>query len=223
MSMIDYGAVLFKNGRQQNKSMFMDMLTAVGWVDHPRIRYTDCDCVRTISSCDGPDYLESNCWECRRRKVERIPNSMQGEWENTIGDCRGNPISTPGRIDGNYFVYAGDKQLTVVVYKTWFVILVDGVNTMTISESDFIPDAGRRRKSVRFDCAGVRFHVRRIGNRQYWLKWSYKGDHYNVVYGYGIDPDVCVWDRVKDRYCGKRVARRVDGAYRTISSVMYTG
>ena len=44
MAMIDYGAVVIKNGKVINKNMFfMNMLEAVGWVDKRRIRHEDCD------------------------------------------------------------------------------------------------------------------------------------------------------------------------------------
>lgn len=33
MAMIDYGAIVFKNGKQVNHNMFMDMKEAVGWSD----------------------------------------------------------------------------------------------------------------------------------------------------------------------------------------------
>lgn len=40
MAMIDYGAVVIKNGKVINKNMFfMNMLEAVGWVDKRRIRH----------------------------------------------------------------------------------------------------------------------------------------------------------------------------------------
>ena len=213
MAMIDYGAILFINGVQQNHEMFMDMQEAVGWVDFPRIRYSDCDCLRTVGGFDGPDYLESNCWECPRSKKERISD----DWENIVGDCKGNQVSRPNKIDGNYFVYAGDKHLTIAVYKTWFLVMVDGAIVHTVSESDFYVEFGRNRKSLRFECAGVKFHVRSVGGRQYWLQWSYKDDYYNIIYGYGIDPDTRVWNKVKYKYCGRKVAKRIDRIFQRIT------
>ena len=58
MAMIDYGAVVIKNGKVINKNMFfMNMLEAVGWVDKRRIRHEDCDVFT------DPDLMiaQSNC------------------------------------------------------------------------------------------------------------------------------------------------------------------
>ena len=60
MAMIDYGAILKIDGKIQNRDeFFMDMQDAVGWVDYPRIRYEDCDCI------DNDGY--SNCGDCPRQ------------------------------------------------------------------------------------------------------------------------------------------------------------
>ena len=43
MAMVDYGVVAIKNGKVINAGIFfMNMLTAVGWVDYKRIRHDDC-------------------------------------------------------------------------------------------------------------------------------------------------------------------------------------
>lgn len=68
MAMVDYGVVAIKNGKVINDGLFfMNMLTAVGWVDQKRIRHDDCDCF------DDPDPLQakSNCYFCNRAQKEK--------------------------------------------------------------------------------------------------------------------------------------------------------
>lgn len=168
MAMIDYGAVVFKDGFLINENeYFMDMLQSVGWSD---------------AEDTAPKY----------------PN---------------------GRIDGNHFVYVGDEVLTVAVYKTVCRILSNkrlvvelyGMKKAEEFEKMF------RRQSLHFSVDGIRFHLRRIGDEAiYLLRFAYRGSHYNIVYGYGIDPDMAVWNKIKVRYLGKKVAKKVDRLYQKI-------
>lgn len=159
MAIIDYGAVLFKNGECQNKDeFFMNMQDAVGWCDM---------------------------------------------------DAKGND-----RINGNYFAYAGDEHMTVAVYKGRLDVFVDRKPALELW--GMTPDASwSSRMSYRFLLGGAEFCLRQVGKDNYvfWLQFSYKGDHYNIVYGYGIDPDFRVWNKVKVCYLGRRTSRRVDRLY----------
>lgn len=164
MAMIDYGAVVFKNGVCQNPSEFiMDMQKSVGWSDS-----------------DGPDRE---------------------------------------RTDGNFMVYAGDEHLTVAAYKYYCRILSEKSVALELWGSAPF-GSEKRHKSYRFSVGDTSFCLRELGNcsRVLWLQFSYKGDHYNVVYGYGIDPDPKVWNDVKVRYLGKKLAQQVDRLYSRISS-----
>ena len=40
-------------------------------------------------------------------------------------------------------------------------------------------------------------------------EWDYKGKHYEVIFGYGIDADKEVWDDTKHRYDFSDVERKV--------------
>lgn len=162
MAMIDYGAVVFKNGICQNPDeFFMDMQRSVGWSDS-----------------DGPD----------REKT-----------------------------DGNFMVYAGDEHLTVAAYKYYCRILSEKSVALELWDSAPL-GSETRHKSYRFSVSGTPFCLRSLGDyhRVLWLQFSYKGDHYNVIYGYGIDPDAKVWNKVKVRYLGKKLAQKVDRLYKRI-------
>ena len=214
MAVIDYGAVLFKNGVQQNHEMFMDMLKAVGWVDNPRIKYPDCDCFY-----DGyqPGAVFSNCEECPRAEWIHVDGETQS-WDYVGADCRGNSTHVSGGIDGNYFVYVGDKHFTAVFYKNRAGFYEDGkrVSYWYGAESSYDRQERWYHKSARLVVGGVSIHIKEIAPNISWARFSYKGDHYDVVYGYGIDHDRNTWNEIKVSYLGRKCARLVDRVFNKI-------
>lgn len=207
MAMIDYGAVVIKNGKVVNKNMFfMNMLEAVGWVDQRRIRHEDCD----VFTDPSPLIAQSNCDYCNRARFKII----QGNEKMTIVDCHGEPLPDKApHIDKNYFAYVGDQHFTVAFYKYTSIILVDGVEKKYMWCLDATT---RNRKSKCFECGGVKIHLKEISGDVYHMSFQYKGDFYNIIYGCGIDSSPRVWHKVKNRYLGKRVARKVDNLYRRL-------
>ncbi len=204
MAAIDYGAVIFKNGKQVNHSLFMDMLEAVGWVDVPRILYEDCNFVD--NGC-------SDCGNCPRSTKKHYSDPRLGEWDSVVGDCRGKVLDRSKQIDGNYYAYIGDQHLTFCFYKTWCDVFVDGVESNVFGEVWSFCD---RWYSIRGEVDGRKYHLKRIGKWVYDFSIKYKGDQYHVVFGYGIDPNRRLWDKIKVRYVGKRLAWKVDRLYEKI-------
>ena len=87
MAMIDYGAVVIKDGKVMNKNLlFWDMLDAVGWVDQRRIRHEDCD----VFTDPNPLHARSNCEECNRAKLKKYTDPV---WR-AKGTRRGLPWRT---------------------------------------------------------------------------------------------------------------------------------
>ena len=219
MAMIDYGAVLFKNGKQVNHEMFMDMFDTVGWVDYPRRRYPDCDHV------DEKGF--SCCYDCSRTMKKTYHDDELGYWESPYADCKGNQWSDTNKIDGNFFVYVGDEHLTVATYKNGAVVIVDKKIVHEFWESEnytpnYIFASLWKHLSSYAEVDKVKFHLKAVdpGHVQ-WLHFTYNGNHYDIVYGYGIDPDMQVWDDVKNDYLGKKGARKVDNLYRRIRRKIY--
>lgn len=209
--MIDYGAVVFKNGKHINKEMFMDMLEAVGWVDKPRLRYEDCDHL-----CCG----RSSCGDCPRANYKTV-NFGYGDVKSFESDCRGSAKLGRG-IDGNYYAYIGDKHLTLCFYKKWVVIVLDGVvldsvygcnETSSTSRYSLWGKINERDGKNGLPVWDAEYHVKYLGKGVYLLSMKYNGDSYHVIYGYGIDVSKKTWDRVKATYVGKRVAKKVDKLY----------
>ena len=201
MAMIDYGAILKVNGVIKNRNeFFMDMLEATGWVDVPRIRYEDCDCIE-----DGC----SNCTECPRAQKKHYSDEKLGEWDSITGDCRGNPIWR-NSVDKNFFAYAGDENFTVAVYKTQTVFVNKDKSINTVYWFPF--NHMVKHHTFKVNGKSVRIHIKRIANsEQLYMRFIYKNDVYEIVYGYGIDSNQKTWNRVKYKYISnKKVIRFVD-------------
>lgn len=208
MAMIDYGAIVKINGVIKNRNQFfMDMLEATGWVDMPRIRYEDCDCVE-----DGC----SDCHCCPRAQKKHYADEKLGEWDYITGDCRGNSI-WQNKVDKNFFAYAGDEDFTVAVYKTLTVFIN---KDKSIHAAYWFPFEDHMVKHHTFKVNGkpVRVKIRQICEDccQLYMRFVYKGDVYEIVYGYGIDSDQKTWNRIKYKYINsiKKVIRFVDNFWK---------
>lgn len=200
MAMCDYGVIVIKNGKIINENQFfMDMQESVGWVDSPRIKYDDCDCV---------EYGRSNCNGCPRAQTEHHSDPELGEWDHTVGDCRGNAISYRDNIDGNYFAYVGDENFTVCIYKTSATFLLN--KEMALHTYGCVYDGIRCRRSSKIKVGNVVIRIKYISHSQFLMQFSYKGDNYNIIYGYGIDSCKLTWDNVKVSYMGKKLANKID-------------
>lgn len=215
MAMTDYGALVKINGKIVNENQFfMNMERAVGWIDYPRIRYEDCDCF------DDKGY--SDCGECPRRQTRHHSDPELGEWDSTIGDCRGNKIWIDNKLDRNYFAYAGDEDLTVAVYKSVAIFAnKDATLRMVLwclyleNSSDTVENAYKKMVkylTIQVRDEAVHIKIKRIAesHSQYYMRFVYKGNVYELVYGHGIDSNKETWDRVKYKYCDKKTVRFVD-------------
>ena len=216
MAMMDYGALLKINGKIVNyNEFFMDMQKAVGWVDYPRVRYSDCDHLDD----EGCSY----CGECPRAQTRHMSDPELGEWDAVTGDCRGNKICIDDKIDRNFFAYAGDEDFTVAVYKT-YAVFTNKSSTFRFGVHETTEEPGYSQKSKmvkNFDVQTknevVAVKIKRIAEytRCLYMTFRYKGDLYELVYGYGIDSDKEVWDEAKYRYIkNKKVIKFVDNFWK---------
>lgn len=165
-------------------------------------------------------------------------------------------------IDGNYFVYAGDKELLLCFYKCQCLVVSNNKVIKStwsipfISETFFLPNNVHlkishldREIKVEPFLTSTNFEdfIREeygdnylkniteyeLKNERKWFKkmvkkshtnknicykyrlnrylaeWDYKGKHYEVIFGYGIDADKEVWDDTKHRYDFSDVERKV--------------
>ena len=199
MAMIDYGAILKKNGKIVNRDeFFMDMEAAVGWTDYPHIKYEDCD----FFDEDG----HSDCYNCPRAHYTHYSEPELGEWDAYKSDCRGvKPDSN--HMEGNWFAYAGDTELVVGFYKHMVMTWYKGEQKIHWLRLDY---AGKY--SIYIEIGGIKLHFKALSKKKdvYYGRFHYKGDLYEVVFGYGIDPTQSTWNRVKKTYCDKKTIKFVD-------------
>lgn len=194
MAMIDYGALVICNGKIINQGQFfMSMKQAVGWDDAPPKRYEDCT---NIDKETG----ESDCAFCHR---------VIADENEECKDCHGNglPPYNPNRICGNFFAYVGDEQMTFCFYKCRMVVLV-GKQFYKEYWCGFDEFVGR--KSVYVHANGICVKVRKVCPGVYCASLNYNESHYHIVFGYGIDTNPNVWNKIKVRYLGKNNAKKVD-------------
>ena len=196
MAMIDYGAILKKNGKIQNRNeFFMDMEAAVGWTDYPHIKYEDCSCI------DKDGY--SDCQNCPRANREYYEDF---EYYSLKCDCRGvKPDSN--HMEGNWFAYAGDTDFVVGFYKQQVMTWYKGEQKIHWLRWDY-----NNRYSVYLEVGGTKMKLKALSSHKqaYYGRFRHKGDLYEVVFGYGIDPDQKTWNRVKKDYCDKKTIKFVD-------------
>ena len=198
MAMIDYGAILKKNGKIVNRDkFFMDMEAAVGWTDNPHIKYEDCSCI------EGG---YSNCENCSRAHFVHYSSPGLGEWDSYDSDCHGNK---PNRnsIGGNWFAYVGDTNFVVGFYKHQVMTWHNGEQKIHWLRWDY-----GNRYSIYIEVGGAKLHFKALSNSKsvYYGHFHYNGDYYEVVFGYGIDPNQRIWNRVKKTYCDKKTIKFVD-------------
>lgn len=101
-------------------------------------------------------------------------------------------------IDGNYFVYFGDEELCFCVYKFALSVIV---NKQHIEYLGFDWEENKVVKYFNFNSASVK--IKKITGGKIHAKIQYKGNRYEVIYGYGIDNNVNCFKRIsKDRRYG---------------------
>ena len=206
MAMIDYGAIVFKNGEFINKKeFFMDMEKSVGWADWKNVRYPDCPRVECVM---GDDY--SPCTQC--------PDCHYNKDTYSWTDCKGVSFVTDNHLKGNYYAYIGDKDFTIAFYKCFFKVTINQEVVGDVwgnREDSGVKDKDGftvyiNHKSKVWKFGDYKIHVKTIGPTVFLANIHYKGNWYHVIYGYGIDPTPEVWNNIKVRYLGKRVSNRVD-------------
>ena len=106
-------------------------------------------------------------------------------------------------------------DLLIRPYKTRCDITARGEIVKELWGVDYWDDVwgvgmGKKRISAHYTISGYTIHVREICPRVYRMKISHGGNHLTMIYGYGIDNQMKVWNKIKVRYLGKCRAKIVD-------------
>lgn len=170
MAMIDYGSVVKKNGKIIQNKMFMDMKETVGFVIDKELTF-----------------------KSMYRK------QLYDEDYNIIGYKDKEQIRTV-IPNNNFFSYIGDKELLILVYKGTLIFISNGEIIKIQNDLWLDYDLPYELQKLEFTLNNVDFKIKRLFNQnRYKLRFTYKEDLYEVLYGYGVDINKEYWYDVSPR------------------------
>lgn len=202
MAMIDYGALLRVDGKLINEGkMFMDA-SDMGYVCE-KAYYPTYDCEMDIDGnyfvCAGDEELLLCFYKCQ---CIVIPNNevIKSIWEHPF-------ISETFFLPDNVHLKIShlDKELKVEPFLTStnfedFIREEYGDNYLkNITEFELKNERKWFRRMVKKAHTNKNICYKYRSNR-YLAEWDYKGKHYEVIFGYGIDANKEVWEDIKYRY-----------------------
>ena len=199
MAMRDYGAMVKKNGviiTKKNGGLFQN--------------YTDLKYVCEFDEINNPDgtcELKEKDTNIDETLVQRYSFKAgydeNGKYRSVVEGLHPEKIS----MAGNYMALIGDKDFMIGFYKDSYVLVYDGImaNVEEVAKQHGEDESTynwfnthKKQKVYHLDKVGD-FVVKRITKRTddnvFLAKFEYKGDKYEVLYGYGVDPD---WDFMCD-------------------------
>lgn len=128
-----------------------------------------------------------------KKNKEIVTKELFTKMENTLGFSI-EKTNDGNIINGNYFIYLGDKEFYVGIYKTCIKVFSDNKcigDIYGLYHEDYIRGTKYSHKEV---INGVEFNIKRIDeNNRFYGCFSYKGDFYEFIYGYGVDIDLDLW------------------------------
>ena len=105
-------------------------------------------------------------------------------------------------LEGNYFVYLGDKDFFVGIYKGTINIFkntnkfVDRIGNIGEYAINWYETKFHYKRTVN----GIIFDIKRLDNsNRYKLRFYYKNDLFEAIYGYGVDVDINQWYDLKSK------------------------
>lgn len=204
MAFIDYGSLLRVNGKfiNKNKNLFMD-------------------CSDTGYVCDKATYFDD-------KSKEIITTHINGNFYVYAGDENFMLCFYKG-----YFYVIHNNKIICSISNSYFIsetIYFDGLPTIKVEHLDKelrneYPDKlDDWDRAFYYDHFGIKKGQLKINRvlKKYknvvwktrssrWLAtWDYNGNHYEVIFGYGIDPNEDVWNRIKfDSYDFSDIEREI--------------
>lgn len=111
-------------------------------------------------------------------------------WSDTIQDtyeCNNNERCL--ELNGNYFAYIGDKDITIGFYKEQIFIARRYKNNKFFCKHVFLNDPYYTWSKWEYSFANRHASDLKITKKNGYLvaRWKYKGDKYKVYFGYGVD------------------------------------
>lgn len=111
------------------------------------------------------------------------------------------------KIQHNYFAYVGNEEITLCFYRNHFDIYE---NKKYVNEiwPDFSPIHCKKSHYINTNFGTIK--VKTLANQVHCAYFSIDGNHYKVIFGFGIDSSKFIWDKNKYYYLKKRTANKVD-------------
>lgn len=189
MAMIDYGALVIKNGIPVNKNCDLFMECPNYFDDEIKDNY--------FAYCGDKEY--SLCfYKCS------IVETKNGGYANSFWNFlfksetfyRDNGVNiTVRRLDDLYPVY----MTNLMDCNTWEDYVRENYVGATGNEKDYELENGRKLHRLwRKNCKkiGRKKTIYYTSTRKYVATWEYKGDKWEVIFGYGIDPNEDVFNEI---------------------------
>lgn len=167
MAMMDYGAVVKKNGKiiSDPKGGLFQNLTSLRY--EPHVKGEDSE----GNDIYADDHVDETIVKYTNRDGEIKEYSMAA----------------------NEMAVVGDRHFMIGFYKQWFDIAIDGqiIDRDGPALYDWFSE---HKKPLVFTVDDIEFKVRTICPDHDWMSilimnFEYNGDHYEVMFGYGVDPD----------------------------------
>lgn len=127
-------------------------------------------------------------------EIDSIPYRYFNEFEQKY-------IDYDIEIKDEFFSYIGDNELLLCIYKCSIYFIVN--NQIVKIQRDLWLDYNLpyELQKLEFNLNGVDFRIKRLANdrNRYKLRFTYKGDLYEVLYGYGVDVNKNSWYGVSEK------------------------
>jgi len=89
-------------------------------------------------------------------------------------------------IDGEYFIFIGDKDFYIGIYKGMLSVYSKNEKICVIGDLNHYAIKGTK-YSYETTVNGVKLAIKRVGEgHRYILRFHYKNDFYEALYGYGV-------------------------------------
>lgn len=97
-------------------------------------------------------------------------------------------------VKDNFFSYMGDEELLVCVYKGILTFISNGDVIKTVFDLQEPVDVPYKKHRMTFIINNTEIKIKRLyDNNRYLVRFWYKGDLYECIYGYGVDLNLNYW------------------------------
>lgn len=121
-------------------------------------------------------------------EIDKIPYRYFSKYDNKY-------IDYEIEIKDKFFSYIGDNKLLLCIYKG-FIYFISDNKLIKIQRDLWLDyDLPYELQKLDFTLNGVDFRIKRLAKdrNRYKLRFTYKGDLYEVLYGYGVDVNKDSW------------------------------